>query len=265
MERKSLLFLALTLAGLACLPAFAEESEGGGIGLSPGLELGFGNAADKAAFSLKPGIVYEHSFGSFDLSGEFDWIVTFDDPAAHDLYLEVEAGYQLRLGEASVLSFIVNNTNDTFRLAPSLEDGETHNGVLEPSVLFTQTFGFGDLYGQLGFPFTYLSGVEDERLMDSYLTIGWNADFGLGLECTATYNIDPERTLSEFGAVLSFEKGIFYAEAECLADKGFKNFAINPEVDVTLGDWTLILRAELVFPDEGEAEYAPFVGVRYSL
>jgi hypothetical protein len=169
------------------------------------------------------------------------------------------------LGEASVLSFILNN-NNTFQLAPELDSSaETHEGVIEPSLLFTQTLGFGDLYAQLGFPINYLTGVKDESSVDTYLTLGWASTFGLGLELTGTYNIDPDSEMSEWGMLISYEKAFFYGEVEFVTDKEFKSIGVNPEIDISLNAWTFIVRAEIGKEDGvDDASFVPFIGAKYS-
>jgi hypothetical protein len=265
MNRKRLAAAALALiliCGFAWAQDGAEEDEG--IGLTGGLEMGFGDIVDKSVFSLTPGIEYEKSFGDLDVFGELDYTVEFDDPQVQALYLEAELGYNFSFGEASVLSVILNN-NNTFLLEPELPEGATHLGVIEPSLLFTQTFDFGDLYGQIGFPINYLTGVEDETSVDTYLTLGWASAFGLGLELTGTYNIDPDSDMSEWGMLISYEKEFFYGEVEFVTDKEFKSIGVNPEIDISLNAWTFIIRAE-IGKDDGvdDASFVPFIGAKYS-
>jgi hypothetical protein len=223
---------------------------------------------------------FEKSFGNLDVFAELDYIATFSDPAAHDIYEEIELGYNFSFGEASVLSIIVNN-NNTFFLSPSLGDNDHHEGTLEPSLLFTQTLSFGDLSAQLGFPINYLGGrgesasidpdtleiipgEEAETSVEAYLTLGWASTFGLGVELTGTLALSPESEYAKTGLVLSYEKSLFYGEVEFVADKEFKNFEINPEIDISLSAWTLYVKAEIGIPDEGDASFAPAIGAKYS-
>jgi hypothetical protein len=260
---KRLAAAALALV-LICGFAWAQDgTEDEGIGLTGGLEMGFGDVVDELLISLTPSVEYENSFGDLDVFGELDYSVEFDDPTAHSLYLEVELGYNFSFGEASVLSIILNN-NNTFRLAPELEDGETYEGVIEPSLLFTQTFDFGDLYGQLGFPITYLTGIEDETAVDTYLTLGWASAFGLGLELTGYFAIDPESDMSGLGMLISYEKAFFYGEVEFVTDKEFKSVGINPEINILFKAWTFIVRAEIEKVEDLDASFAPFIGAKYS-
>jgi hypothetical protein len=121
------------------------------------------------------------------------------------------------------------------------------------------------LYGQIGFPISYLSGVKDETSIDSYLTLGWASTFGLGLELTGNYNIDPVGDISEWGLLISYENEIIYGVVEFVTDKEFKGIGINPEIDIFLNAWTFIVRAEIE-KVEGvdEASIVPAIGVKYS-
>jgi hypothetical protein len=207
--------------------------------------------------------VYEQSFDALDVFGELDYTVAFDDPASHELYLEVELGYNLQLSDPGVLSFIVNN-NDTFFLSPALEEGAAHLGVLEPSVKYTHTLDFGDLFGQIGFPFDYLTGVTDETANGMYLKAGWASTFGLGLELTGNIGLNPETDFAGYGLLLSYERGIFYGEVECNTDKEFKAIEILPEIDIALGAWTVYARMELYkFDGIDDWVVQPFIGAGY--
>jgi hypothetical protein len=263
--RKVSFVLAVLLAAVsAAVGAQEPEESNGGIGLTAGLELGFGNVADEAVFSITPNIVYEQSFDALDVFGELDYTAVFDDPAAHELYLEAELGYNFQLAEGSVFSFIVNNQN-MFFLSPALEEGATHLGVVEPSVKYTQSFGCGDLVGQAGFPFDYLSGVTDETAAGMYVKAGWASAFGLGLELTGNVDLHPEAGFAGYGLLLSYEQGLFYGEVEFGADKEFKSLEVFPEIDISLGAWTVIARMEL-YKIDGLDDWVvmPFIGAGYS-
>lgn len=250
-------------AVLICSFATAQE-EDEGIGLTPKLEAGFGNVADEAVISLSPGIEYEKSFGNLDVFGELDYTAALEDPTVHGVYEEIELGYNFSFGEASVLSVILNN-NNTFRLSPKLAENETFEGTLEPSVLFTQTLDFGDLYGQAGFPIDYLTGVKDDDMgIGAYLTLGWASTFGLGLELTGNLSISPDSDYTETGFVVSYEKDFIYGEVAVTADKEFKNFGITPEVDISLDAWTFYVNAEIGIADGADTAISPAIGVKYS-
>jgi hypothetical protein len=258
----------LIFAGVAAvlICSFAAAQEDGGIGLTPKLEVGFGNVAEEAVISLSPGVEFEKSFGDLDVSAELDYIITLEDPdTTHELYAEIEVGYNFSFGEASVLSVSVNNTNETIKIAPEPEDAAYHNGELDPSLKFTQTLGFGDLSGQIGFPIAYLTGVKDaDAEIGAYLTLGWASSFGLGLEVTGNLALSPESEYTETGILISYEKDLFYGEVEITADKEFKTFGITPEVDISIAAWTFYVKAEIGIPDEGDTKFSPAIGAKYS-
>jgi hypothetical protein len=240
---------------------FAQEEEKESIGLTPGIELGAGDLADKAVFILRPRVEYENSFGNFDIFGELDYNLIFDDPVAHELELEIEPAYNLQIAEPSVLSIIVNNKN-TFFLSPSLPSGETHLGVIEPAVQYTHTLDFGDLSGKVAVPFDYLTGTKDETMVGLTITAGWASNFGFGLELSGTIGLHPEADFLGYGLLVSYEKDMFYGEIECKADREFKELEILPEVNISLDPWVFIARMEILKADDSWA-VRPFIGAGY--
>jgi hypothetical protein len=268
MNYKRLIFAGMAVV-LICSFAMAQE-EDGGIGLTPKLEVGFGNVAEEAEISLSPGVEYEKSFGNLDVFAELDYLLTLADPdATHDIYLEVELGYNLSFGEASVLSFIVNNTNEYFRLSPELAAGETHEGTLEPSILFTQTLGFGDLYAQAGFPIEYLTGEKDaDPNIGAYLTLGWASTFGLGVELTPNLALSPESDYAGFDILVGYANGPIYAEVEVNLPKEIdvEGITITPEFDYSFNAFTFYVSSEFgaIGVDGGDISVSPAIGVKYS-
>jgi hypothetical protein len=209
--------------------------------------------------SLMPNVAFERSFGRLDVFGELDYMV-FDDPIGQELADEVEVGYNLPLSEAGTLSFFLNNQN-TFFLAPELEEGTTHEGMLEPA---THTLRPGDFGAKAGLPFDYLTGIEDETALGTYLTLGWASNFGLGIELTGNFALAPEGDFAGWGFLASYEKGRFYDEVEVNTGKEFTDWEILPEIDVTMGSFMFTVRAEIYKADgDGDWELKPFVGVGY--
>jgi hypothetical protein len=244
----------------------AEESgeEAGGIGLTVGLEAGFGDVVDEAVFSLTPNVVYENSFGDFDVFAEIDYTAGFGDPAEHGLYIEEEIGYNIGLIENGTLSIILNNSNE-IRLEPELEDGETHVGTFQPSLKWTQGLDFGDLWLQAGLPIGYLTGIEDETTLGLSTTVGWDSTFGLGVEFALDFTLDPESDLAGYGLKLSYDGGLISGEIGFAADKEFKVFGVNPEIDVNLDALTIYAKAEIIKIDGfDDPQITPAVGVTYS-
>jgi hypothetical protein len=238
----------------------AGEAEGG-IGLTAGLELGFGNVLDKAVVSLMPNVVFERSFDRLDLFGELDYTAAFDDPVGQELAFEAELGYNLPVSEAGTVSFFLNNQNTLF-LAPKLEEWLTHTGVLEPALRYTHTLVPGDFWAKAGLPFDYLTGVEGETALGIYFTAGWDSNFGLGVELTGNFAIDPDADFTGWGLVVNYEKDLFYCELEINPGKEFTDWEIFPEIDVTLGSFVLTARAEIKNADS-DWSLAPFIGVGY--
>lgn len=107
-----------------------------------------------------------------------------DKGMPHNLYLDVMLGYNLMLGDASTLSFIVGSENSC-ALAPDMEDGII--GVVRPGIRFSQNFGDpGDFFAQTDFPVAYLRGGMEKDFVFSGLdvTLGWASTFGLGIKAT---------------------------------------------------------------------------------
>jgi hypothetical protein len=269
-KEKIMNYRRLIFAGMAAvlICSFAMAQEEDGIGLTPKVEVGFGDVAAEAVISLSPGVEYEKSFGDLDVFAELDYLLTLADPdATHDIYLEVELGYNLSLGDASVLSFIVNNTND-FRLSPELAAGTTHNGTLEPSVKFTQTLGFGDISAQAGFPIGYLTGEEDaDPSIDAYLTLGWASTFGLGVELTPNLALSPESDYAGFDILVSYETGLIYAEVEVNLPKEIdvSGITVTPEFDYSFNAFTFYIKSEFGgIGTDGDISVSPAIGAKYS-
>jgi hypothetical protein len=271
-QRKAALLAVFAMMAVSLVNAQEEEgeesaegAEAAGIGLTPGIEFGFGNVVDKVVFSVTPLVVYENSFGDLDVFGELDYTMAFEDPdAVHELYIEEELGYNFGIIESGTLSIILNN-NNTIQVAPELEEGATHLGTFEPSLKWTQGLGFGDLWLQVGLPIDYLTGVEEETALGLNTTLGWDSTFGLAAEFALGFGIDPESDLLGYGLKLSYDAGLIYGEVELAADKEFKVFGIAPELDVNLGSLTIYAKAEIVIiEDVDDPIIEPAIGVTYS-
>jgi hypothetical protein len=243
--------------------ADAASDEGGGIGLSAGLELGAGNVLERGVFSIMPNVVFERSFEGLDVFGELDYTAAFDEPqTAHELALEVELGYSLTLSQAGALAFTVNN-QDTFFLSPALEEGLTNTGVVEPAAQYTHALAsIGDIWGKVGLPITYLTGIEGESALGLNVTAGWASTFGLGLELTGSFDLAPEAGFG-MGLLATYESGRYYCEVEVTAANGFKDWEVLPELDVTFGAVVLTARLQLTKADGADWELKPFIGAGY--
>jgi hypothetical protein len=258
-------FFCAAVCAIAGVFAAAEP-----IGLTAGLEVGFGNVADTAVFGITPEIEYENSFGDFDVYADASYTAAFEeDDTAHDSYLELEAAYNLPLGESSVLSFILNNAND-FHFAPDWgDDVSIIGGTLEPALKFTQTLGFGDLFLQLGFPIEYTHQEvltdDDETGVAAKLVLGMAAESGFGAELTLNYALSPDAEYAETELLLSYERGAFYGEVDIIAAQDFDVFALIPEVDYSINDaFTFYVNAEFGnIGGEGDMSVTPALGIKY--
>jgi hypothetical protein len=252
MNLKKMTALFLVLA-LGCAFAAAQEK----IGLSPGLEVGFGDVSHEAALSITPNLVFENSYDNIDVYGEVDYTIEFTDPIGQFLYIEGEIGYNMGLGSASTLTFALND-NNTFQVAPANTAG--HSGTIEPSVQYTHTLDLGDLYAKVGMPLGYMGG----SYVGSYLTLGYAAPFGLGLELTGNYDIDPNSGYSGLGLLVSYEHEMFYGEVKIETDSELSSFIIKPEVDIFVDAWTFIVRAEIYQYGKAGSAFMPFIGAKYT-
>jgi hypothetical protein len=266
MKKGFLVFLVLVLAG----GFLTAQEEDDGTGLSAGLEFGMNNVLnDGRSTYLMPNVVYEKSFDDLDVFVEGDYTIEFDGENAagekatvQTFYLEEELGYNLHFGDASTLTLILNNAL-TYNLGANqtIINMAGDLGILNPALKFTQDFDFGGIYGQLGFPVEYpVPGFGLEFIA------GYAASFGLGVELTCNYRVEPEAEYDGTSLLLSYENGPIYGEVEISADGKFEVWTIAPEIDCSFGGFTFYLGAELGEignPDE-DLSFSPFLGVSYS-
>jgi hypothetical protein len=230
---QKLLVLSLIVSLAVSHALFADEDEG--IGLSAGLEFGIvniGKANDEERYPyLMPMLIYENSFldDSLEFYAELDYIFGFtkepndegNEVFPQSLYFDLMVGYNLGLGSASTLSFILENEFDEIIISPRFKESNALTGIFTPAVKFTQSFDFGDLFAQVGVPITYVQYDKDadtEVGIDS--TLGWNSSFGLGIEIKVLTLIAP-RDISGFNGLEAligyeyvFRNFTFYAKCE---------------------------------------------------
>jgi hypothetical protein len=262
MRKIAVLLLVLTLAAGFALAQ--EEEEDGGIGLTAGLEFGVSGInieGDRTPY-LTPGIAYENSFGNFDVYAGVDYTLNFTGGVPQSLFAEEEAAYNLSLGDIHTLTFTLHNENDIVSVdqEASFGDANEDGSIFEPSVTYTLGLSPGDLYVTAGLPLTYLP----ETALGTYGTAGFAFSFGLGLEATLNFGINPEAGYTGTDFLASYEYDAFYAEVEVNADKEFKTFTVTPEFDYSFKNFTFYINAE--FADIGGEETAitPAIGVTYS-
>jgi hypothetical protein len=259
---------ALSIAALCVAVVVFAGAET--IGLTAGIEFGFGNVADTAVFGITPEIEYEKSFGAFDVYADASYTAAFEeDDTAHDFYLELEGAYNLSIGSSSVLSFIVNNAND-FHAAPDWGgDVRTVSGTVEPAVKFTQTFGSGDMFLHIGFPIEYahqeVINSIDETGTAAKLLIGMADVFGFGAELTLNFPFSPEAGYGETELLVTYENGTCYGEVDIVAAQDFTSAAITPEFAYTIKEtFTVYVNTEFGnIGGEGDVSVTPALGVKY--
>jgi hypothetical protein len=247
--------LVLFVGVLVCGFAAAQEE---GLGLTGGLELGFGDVADGIEMSLTPQVGYEGSFleGALDVSAELDYTFIFASGAPMALFAEENVGYNFFLGEASTLTGTVHHEN-SFNINP-FSDGDD-GSVVEPSVSFAQGFNAGDLGITVGFPIAYLPSAE----FGLYVTAGFGFPFGFGVEVTANFDLSsPE--YADTNLVLSYGHDIFSIEVEIDAeDKSFKTYALSPLVEFYINAFTIWAGADIGGLG-GKVSAEPFLGASIS-
>ena len=259
-------FLVLILAA-----GFVSAQE---FGLTAGLEFGLGNI-NKANDSdvepyLMPMVIYENAFldGVLDLYAELDYTLGFgNDDIAQSLYIDLSAGYNLSLGSASTLSFILENEFDEIEISPN----DSITGIFTPAIKFNQEFDFGDVYAKIGLPITYFPNVkDDDSLTGLDFTVGWGSSFGLGIEAIFYTLLAPSEASGyyAFETTVSYESGPLYCELNVYFPKETESgdMTITPEVDYSFGSFTAYLFIEFsgIGVDGGEVVITPALGIKYS-
>ena len=255
------------------------------LGLTAGLEFGIGNvnkANDDDMYPyLMPMVIYENAFldGALDLYAELDYTFGFTKAINEDgkevlpqsLYFDFMLGYNLSLGSASTLSFILENEFDEFIFSPRYKESNNLTGIFTPAVKFNQEFGFGDLYAKIGVPITYVQYYKDaDAVIGLDFTAGWNSAFGLGIETIFYTQIAPSDGAGYLGleAIVSYETGPLYFELDtCVPGKiSEEGLTITPEVDYTFGNFTFYAFFEFAGMgiDGGKVSITPALGVKYS-
>ena len=272
-------FLILFLA--VCFLAAGDE----GIGLSAGLEFGIENVSEANNEELKPYLmpllIYENSFfdDSLDLYAELNYTFGFskepndggNEVFPQSLYLDLMMGYNLGLGSASTLSFILENEFDEIIISPRLDAINALTGIFTPSLKFNQNFNFGSLFAQVGAPITYIQYDKDaDTAVGLDFTLGWNSTFGLGIEAKILTLLVPgdNAGYSGFETTISYENGPVYFEVETIIPKeiGDEGITITPQFDYSFRAFTFYANCEFsaIGLSGGDAIISPALGVKYS-
>ena len=272
MKRFLVFFLVLVLGA-----GFAAAQD---IGLTVGLEFGLGNVgkADDGDVEpyLMPMVIYENAFldDALDLYAEFDYTLGFtkvpnedgDEVLPQEMYIDLSVGYNLSLGDASTLSFILENEFDAIEISPS----DFILGRFTPAIKFNQGFDFGDVYAQVGLPITYFPNINDaEALTGLDFTIGWGSSFGLGIEAIIYTHLAPgDADYLGFETTVSYEADSLYCELNAYFPSDIKaeGITITPEFDYSFDSLTAYLFIEFsgIGVDGGDVFITPALGIKYS-
>jgi len=289
MKKSLLLVLAITL-----ISGFAMAGDEG-IGITVGAEFGINevnkpNSGDMYPY-LMPMLIYGNSFfnDAFDVYAELDYTFGFTKDSGdypQDLYFDLALGFNLKLGDLTTLSFLLENENGlVFAPKSGLDFGDRIWGTLRPGILFNQSINnFGDLYAQIDAPFMYVQGWGDSDIPFGLdFSLGWNSTFGLGLKAKAhTLLLPKDWNMGYTGLdlIASFETGPIYAGIEVRIGRydsyppssffdgsGIKtDIAIIPEFQFNF-DFGLSLYAKCAFGaigGSGDVIISPAVGVQFT-
>lgn len=305
MKKFFVLFIAITM-----ISSFAIADDEG-IGLSVGAELVFIDVGS-GVFGMKfvPYIAYENSFGNLDVDVSLK--IGFSCKSVSTGYsseilikrslwldLEFNFGYNFYVSEDSIFSLGLWGQLDgllsgfpMIAAVPGRPDGlsfsfSTEESSLMPWVSFNQSLNFGDIYAVLGFPVRIreygLYRPEDSNTFFGIdLTIGWESNFGLGINLTPHFALLPDFD-SYYGltAGLTYEIGPLFTgldfyfpldvDTEGISISLLLQYQINNSMAIYAG--ISFGRSGLLTPfkwagglgiDGYDAPITPFVGFRYS-
>lgn len=244
MKRLLVLVLLVGLSGFV----MAEE-----IGLEVGSEVYFGDVADETVISLAPLLKYSKSIDALDINLWVQYIMTFDDDTYQSLYVEPELTYTLPMGPGSLALALYGE--NTFYIDPD----DDMDGMIEPSVKYSQGFDFGDLFVKIGLPYTY----EPDTATDLYGTLGYGKN-GFGVELMGKYNIDPDGKRTGYEALFSYEADMYYAEVNIESDKSFEVYTVSPYAEIYLGKITAWAGIDFAnIGGDGDVLVMPYIGGTY--
>jgi len=271
MKKMLVFFAVLILAGGF---AFAQDT-----GLSVGVEFGIvdinkPNGAEDIYPYLMPMLIYENSFGDFDIYAELDytyWFTEFEG-REQELYFDLELGYNLGIGPTSTLSLLLVNENN-LQIAPKIDEFmDSFDGVVKPGVKFTQGIGLGDIYAQADFPIPYsyrYVGTVDEFSSGLDLSIGLDTNFGFGIKLKEYNDLTPDSEwLNSFEVLLSYENDSFYGEVKAEIPRKLKDeggATITPKVEFYFGKLTFYGFCKFAgVLSDGDVGISPGLGIKFS-
>jgi len=275
-------FIFLLVMALSAVFAAADDE---GSGLSVGLEFGIvnvNNANDEEVNPyLMPMLIYENSFldETLNVYAELDYTFGFTKEPNDDgnevypksLYFDLVLDYNLRFGDTSTLSFILENEFDELIISPQNKEINALTGIFTPAVKFNQKLDIGDLFAQIGVPITYIQYDKDavtETGLD--FTIGWNSDFGLGIEAKICTLLAPGNVTGYKGieTIISYKAELLYIEIKTIIPKEISNegVTVTPEFDCFFNNFIFYVKCEFanIGVDGDNIKFTPMLGVKYS-
>lgn len=279
MKRYILLFFVM------CMAAGFAVADDEGIGLTVGLEFGIGNInkANDGEISpyLMPMLIYENTFldETLDVYAELDYTLGFTkepnddgkDVNPQSIYLDLMVDYNLSLGSASTLTFILENEFDEIIISPKFKDINALTGIFTPAVKFNHELDFGGLSAKIGIPITYVQYDKDaDTALGLDITLGWNSNFGLGIETIFYTSLVPVDDSGYTGveAIVSYETEPVYFEIDVFIPKEISDegASITPEFDYSFQNFTFYINCEFagIGINGGKVIVSPALGVKYS-
>ena len=260
--------ILILMAALVLITGFAIAED---IGLTAGLEGGVYNATkandgDMTPF-IMPYIYYDNSFGDLDVYAELDYEVAFDDDTYMGVYFDLDLAYNLSLGSASTLSFLLEDYWE-FYLAPEISDPLTpYMMELYPGVKFNQEFDFGSLYAKAQVPMYLLPGYKDaDFACDLWFTAGWKSTFGLGIYVTEKFALAPDAEHSAIKAVVNYGTDTFNAELKSeFIGKSDIWINLTPKFEYYFNAFTFYVKCDFTgIGTDFDVEIKPTLGVTFS-
>ncbi|MCL1992179.1 MAG: hypothetical protein FWG66_04450 [Spirochaetes bacterium] len=242
MKRILVFFLALSMAA-----GFSMADEEG-TGLSAGVEFGIEDINDGVEPYLYFDISFERSFldDAVDIFAELGYTLGFSsvttsggrDVLPQTMYFGIGAGFNLDVGEASVLSFIVEHEFEDILINPRFSGINNFAAVVTPSIRFGHEVDFGEVFAQVGFPVTYIDHDRDADVEAGVvITLGWESDFDLEVEI----------------------------ETHIPFDLGDEGVAVTPEVGYSFGDFSFHFSIEFAgLGVSGAFSVTPAIGIRFN-
>jgi hypothetical protein len=281
---KKLFFILIVLLLAVNFAIIADENEG--IGLYFGLEAGVENVnkvnEEIREPYLMPMIIYDRSFfdDALDVYTELDYTFSYykerepngrKEVYPQSLYFDLLFAYNMGLGGASTLSFILENEFDEIIIAPIDKKGNNITGIFTPAVKYTQEFDFGDIYAKAGLPIVYIQEYKEaDTQVGLDFTLGWNSAFGLVLEAKALTLLVPGEGRGYLGleALASYEMDTMYFEvfAEIPKEISWWGITLTPRFEYYLGNFTFYAYCEFagIGVDGGGLRISPALGVKFS-